>query len=62
MEAQTELLRQFVNLCKSNPSILHEPRFAFYKNYLERLILTENFFKKFGEALPLLISLLLKSN
>ncbi|VDN53883.1 unnamed protein product [Dracunculus medinensis] len=37
MEAQTELLRQFVNLCKSNPSILHEPRFAFYKNYLESL-------------------------
>lgn len=37
MDAQVELLRQFVNVCKRNPAILHEPRFEFYKDYLERL-------------------------
>lgn len=36
MDAQVELLRQFVNICKSNPGILHEPKFAFYREYLER--------------------------
>ncbi|EFO24078.1 TPR Domain containing protein [Loa loa] len=37
MDAQVELLRQFVNICKSNPAILHEPRFEFYRDYLESL-------------------------
>ncbi|KAK6101859.1 TPR repeat family protein [Brugia pahangi] len=37
MDAQVELLRQFVNICKSNPAILHEPRFKFYRDYLESL-------------------------
>ncbi|OZC11647.1 tetratricopeptide repeat protein [Onchocerca flexuosa] len=37
MDAQVELLRQFVNICKCNPAILHEPRFEFYKDYLESL-------------------------
>ncbi|KHN72220.1 Hsc70-interacting protein [Toxocara canis] len=37
MDAQTELLRQFVQLCKKNPGMLHEPKFAFYKEYLESL-------------------------
>lgn len=37
MDTKVELLRQFVNICKSNPAILYEPRFEFYKNYLESL-------------------------
>uniref|UniRef100_A0A915ART5 Hsp70-interacting protein N-terminal domain-containing protein n=1 Tax=Parascaris univalens TaxID=6257 RepID=A0A915ART5_PARUN len=37
MDAQTELLRQFVQLCKKNPAILHDPKFGFYKEYLESL-------------------------
>lgn len=37
MDAQTELLRQFVELCKANPGILHNPKYAFYKEYLESL-------------------------
>uniref|UniRef100_A0A1I8E9T6 TPR_REGION domain-containing protein n=1 Tax=Wuchereria bancrofti TaxID=6293 RepID=A0A1I8E9T6_WUCBA len=37
MDVQVELLRQFVNICKSNPAILHEPRFKFYRDYLESL-------------------------
>uniref|UniRef100_A0A0R3RSN3 TPR_REGION domain-containing protein n=1 Tax=Elaeophora elaphi TaxID=1147741 RepID=A0A0R3RSN3_9BILA len=37
MDTQVELLRQFVNICKSNPAILHEPRFEFYRDYLESL-------------------------
>ncbi|VDN04944.1 unnamed protein product [Thelazia callipaeda] len=37
MDTQVELLRQFVAICKSNPAILHEPKFAFYKEYLESL-------------------------
>lgn len=36
-DTQTELLKQFVNACKKNPAILHQPRFAFYKEYLESL-------------------------
>uniref|UniRef100_A0A915PH74 Hsp70-interacting protein N-terminal domain-containing protein n=1 Tax=Setaria digitata TaxID=48799 RepID=A0A915PH74_9BILA len=37
MDTQVELLRQFVNICKCNPAVLHEPRFGFYKDYLESL-------------------------
>ncbi|VDD87085.1 unnamed protein product [Enterobius vermicularis] len=36
-DTQTELLKQFVSSCKRNPGILHQPRFAFYKEYLESL-------------------------
>lgn len=32
-----ELLKQFVSLCKANPAILHDNRYAFYKEYLESL-------------------------
>ncbi|TKR78079.1 hypothetical protein L596_018943 [Steinernema carpocapsae] len=37
MDHQAELLRQFVTACKVNPDLLHEPKFAFYKEYLESL-------------------------
>lgn len=36
MEDKIELLGQFVQLCKSDPSILHDRKFAFFKEYLER--------------------------
>lgn len=44
-DTQTELLKQFVSSCKRNPGILHQPRFAFYKEYLERLFLYFTRFK-----------------
>ncbi|VBB25195.1 unnamed protein product [Acanthocheilonema viteae] len=37
MDTKVELLRQFVNVCKSNPAILYEPKFKFYRDYLESL-------------------------
>ncbi|KAK0417223.1 hypothetical protein QR680_012890 [Steinernema hermaphroditum] len=37
MDTHVELLRQFVAACEVNPNILHETKFAFYKNYLESL-------------------------
>ncbi|CAG9530613.1 unnamed protein product [Cercopithifilaria johnstoni] len=37
MDTEVELLRQFVNVCKSKPAILHEPKFQFYRDYLESL-------------------------
>uniref|UniRef100_A0A0N5A8B5 TPR_REGION domain-containing protein n=1 Tax=Syphacia muris TaxID=451379 RepID=A0A0N5A8B5_9BILA len=37
LETQTKLLKQFVELCKKNPSILYQPNFAFYREYLESL-------------------------
>ena len=33
------LLKKFVELCKFNPDMLHQPEMAFYKEYLERLII-----------------------
>ncbi|VDK27202.1 unnamed protein product [Anisakis simplex] len=37
MDKEIELLHQFVDLCKRNPGLLHEPKYAFYKEYLESL-------------------------
>ncbi|VDK73200.1 unnamed protein product [Litomosoides sigmodontis] len=37
MDTEVELLRQFVNICKSKPAILYEPKFKFYRDYLESL-------------------------
>lgn len=37
MDPHTELLKQFVKQCQANPGILHEPKFAFYREYLESL-------------------------
>uniref|UniRef100_A0A1I7XVH0 TPR_REGION domain-containing protein n=1 Tax=Steinernema glaseri TaxID=37863 RepID=A0A1I7XVH0_9BILA len=37
MDPQVELLRQFVAACEKDPNLLHEPKFAFYKAYLESL-------------------------
>ncbi|CAI9113704.1 OLC1v1014357C2 [Oldenlandia corymbosa var. corymbosa] len=30
-------LKLFIQLCKANPSVLHDPSFAFFKNYLQSL-------------------------
>jgi suppressor of tumorigenicity protein 13 len=34
---QIMLLHQFVDMCKKNSDILHDPQFAFYREYLESL-------------------------
>jgi len=36
-DAQTTLLKQFVKICQADPSVLHQPKMAFYKEYLESL-------------------------
>ena len=36
MEAQFALLEQFVKVCKADPSILHHPKLAFYREFIER--------------------------
>lgn len=36
LDQQVTLLRQFIEICKQNPAILHEPKLSFYKDYLER--------------------------
>ncbi|KAK3041059.1 hypothetical protein RJ639_026856 [Escallonia herrerae] len=35
--AKVEQLKQFVNLCKENPSLLADPSLSFFKDYLESL-------------------------
>lgn len=35
--AQIQLLKVFVQACKSSPNILHEPELAFFKSWLEEL-------------------------
>ncbi|KAI1725355.1 TPR repeat domain-containing protein [Ditylenchus destructor] len=37
MADHIELLKQFVSLCKANPELLHDERYAFYKEYLESM-------------------------
>ncbi|KAF7635096.1 TPR_REGION domain-containing protein [Meloidogyne graminicola] len=36
-DEQINLLKQFVNMCKANPTLLHQPQFAFYREYIESL-------------------------
>ena len=33
---QLTLLRDFVQLCKSSPEVLHKPELAFLKEWIER--------------------------
>jgi len=35
-DVQFALLKQFVAACRADPSILHKPEMAFYREYLER--------------------------
>uniref|UniRef100_A0A915MNP9 STI1 domain-containing protein n=1 Tax=Meloidogyne javanica TaxID=6303 RepID=A0A915MNP9_MELJA len=35
-DEQLSLLKQFVLMCKANPGLLHQPQYAFYREYLER--------------------------
>ena len=35
-EAQIKLLKQFVEICKARPELIHLPELSFYKEYLER--------------------------
>lgn len=34
---QVQLLKQFLELCKKNPGLLHQPQFAFYREFLESM-------------------------
>nr|CAD2169808.1 unnamed protein product [Meloidogyne enterolobii]CAD2196990.1 unnamed protein product [Meloidogyne enterolobii] len=36
-DEQLSLLKQFVLMCKANPGLLHQPQYAFYREYLESL-------------------------
>ncbi|GAB2292631.1 hypothetical protein Dimus_026868 [Dionaea muscipula] len=36
-ESELGELKQFIDRCKSNPSILHNPSLAFFKSYLQSL-------------------------
>ena len=38
LEQQVTLLKQFIQVCKADPNILHNPKLSFYKEYLERLV------------------------
>ncbi len=33
---QLRLLKEFVQICKAKPEVLHLPELAFYKEYLQR--------------------------
>jgi hypothetical protein len=35
---QVNLLKKFVQLCKADPTLLHQPQFSFYREYLERFL------------------------
>ncbi len=40
-KTQIKLLRDFVQVCKSKPEVIHAPELSFYKEYLLRWVLCD---------------------
>ena len=43
---QIALLKQFIDLCKNNASILHKPELSFFRDWLERWVCTVHVTRK----------------